>query len=621
MADSNFNTSISDLVARCSSLIPSASAKSLFDISLCLKSIKQTENSSLESLIVSRINSLLSTATVLDKQYMSRAIVNMLENTVISGVDLPSQNGHLYKLLQTNGINTSWVSPDLSEISETNVVPLADKILGYDGTDLVSSEDIPTLTIATISSSATLPATDTTGKLVYAVAEGTYHYFDGTAWNEVTLATAALLFVISQFSDSTDTVSNLPMTTADYPNTNTTVLQGGSFNGDLAISYNGTRVYAGAPNSNSVPGNSVYSNHGGLWVINKQSDGNWVAAANGNHTNVWSTSPKPQWGDYGIACTPDGQSAVAVSPSYINTGYTQQFYQLNVPLGDITKNSDQGSVGFTYMDYPISLAGGSYSQWYLQSPCVGDPLGTISYFSTAQPGFDRRNNTIFPAVDNVGLWSKGTLEAGKSPSSNWDLRNSVLVNPSSTNQQLGLRGSACTHNGVTSLVINNSDAMIFNNNSLADTTSSYLNGGSGGIPWSNIPSNSDSKRSIRCDANGKFYIFCGSTNKILVLDNVTSHNWSNVTVSEINLPTSVLTQASWSPSLVGFDVSYDGNYLMVANSANSTKVLVMSNNNGVWEENTTIDLGSQVLRAVMSGDASTIAATNSSNELFIWETT
>lgn len=189
MADSNFNTSISDLVARCSSLIPSASAKSLFDISLCLKSIKQTENSTLENLFVSRINSLLSTATVLDKQYISRAIANMLENTVISGVDLPSQNGHLYKLLQTNGINTSWVSPDLSEISETNVVPLTDKILGWDGTNLVSSEDIPNLTIATISSSATLPATDTTGKLVYAVAEGTYHYFDGTAWNVISIAT------------------------------------------------------------------------------------------------------------------------------------------------------------------------------------------------------------------------------------------------------------------------------------------------------------------------------------------------------------------------------------------------------------------------------------------------
>ena len=614
MADSNFNTSISDLVARCSSLIPSASAKSLFDISLCLKSIKQTENSTLESLFVSRINSLLSTATVLDKQYMSRAIANMLETTVISGVDLPSQNGHLYKLLQTNGINTSWVSPDLSEISETNVVPLADKILGYDGTNLVSSEDIPTLTIATISSSATLPATDTTGKLVYAVAEGTYHYFDGTAWNEISLATAALLFIISQFEDDAGTVSNLPMTTADYSFVNTSVLQGGSFSGDLAISYDGTRVFAGDPGANSVPNNSGYTSHGGLWVVNKQTDGNWVASANGSHTNVWSTSPKPMWGSYGIACSPDGNSAVAVSPAYINTGYTQQFLQLNVPAGDITKNSEIGDQGYTYMDYPISLAGGTYHAWYLQSPCVGDPTSNISYFSTAQPGFDKRNNTIYPPVDNIGLWSKGQLQSGKNPSSNWDLRNSVWVNNSTPNQYLGERGSACTHDGVTSVLLNRSNAMIFNNNSLVSTNSSSLNGNA----LSNIPTNFYSRWTIRSDANGKFYIFFGALGKILVLDNVTSQNWNNVTYSEITLPLTVLTTGNWG-TLCGFDVSYDGNYIMVANSSNCNKILVMSNNNGVWEENTTIDLGGQVNRAVMSGDASTICATKS-GELFIWET-
>lgn len=189
MADSNLTGSINDLVARCTSLIPTSTAKELFDISLCLKSINRTENNTVENLISTRVGNLLSTATPLEKHYLSRAVYNMLETNVVVGVDLPTKTGHTNKLLETNGISTSWSKVDSTDVTGLDFTAAADgKALGFDGTN-ISAVDSPFSSIETIASSANL-VSGTSGQFIYAIAEDTYHYWNGSAWQEITKAAA-----------------------------------------------------------------------------------------------------------------------------------------------------------------------------------------------------------------------------------------------------------------------------------------------------------------------------------------------------------------------------------------------------------------------------------------------
>ena len=189
MADSNLTGSINDLIARCTALIPTSTAKELFDISLCLKSINRTENNTVENLISTRVGNLLSTATPLEKHYLSRAVYNMLETNVVVGVDLPTKTGHTNKLLETNGISTSWSKVDSTDVTGLDFTAAADgKALGFDGTN-ISAVDSPFSSIETISSSANL-VSGTTGQFIYAIAEDTYHYWNGSAWIEITKAAA-----------------------------------------------------------------------------------------------------------------------------------------------------------------------------------------------------------------------------------------------------------------------------------------------------------------------------------------------------------------------------------------------------------------------------------------------
>ena len=166
MADSNLTGSINDLVARCTSLIPTSTAKELFDISLCLKSINRTENNTVENLISTRVGNLLSTATPLEKHYLSRAVYNLLETNVVVGVDLPTKTGHTNKLLETNGISTSWSKVDSTDVTGLDFTSAADgKALGFDGTN-ISAVDSPFSSIETIASSSVISSfTSSSGTL------------------------------------------------------------------------------------------------------------------------------------------------------------------------------------------------------------------------------------------------------------------------------------------------------------------------------------------------------------------------------------------------------------------------------------------------------------------------
>jgi len=188
MPDSNFNTGIDQLLARAITLIPTAGTKELYEISVCLKAIGKTEDTTAETAFVNRFNTLLQASlSTTQKNYIARAIGNMLEADFVDGVDLPSQTSNINKLLQTNGLSLSWVKANLNDINNVNVTsPTAGDTLSIDvNSDLVNVVS-PTKSFETYADVAGLPVSDTTGKIAYAIAEDSFHYWDGSSWNEIT---------------------------------------------------------------------------------------------------------------------------------------------------------------------------------------------------------------------------------------------------------------------------------------------------------------------------------------------------------------------------------------------------------------------------------------------------
>ena len=188
MPDSNFNTGIDQLLARAITLIPTAGTKELYEISVCLKAIGKTEDTTAETAFVNRFNTLLQASlSTTQKNYIARAIGNMLEADFVDGVDLPSQTSNINKLLQTNGLSLSWVKANLNDINNVNITsPTAGDTLSIDvNSDLVNVVS-PTKSFETYANVAGLPVSDTTGKIAYAIAEDSFHYWDGSSWNEIT---------------------------------------------------------------------------------------------------------------------------------------------------------------------------------------------------------------------------------------------------------------------------------------------------------------------------------------------------------------------------------------------------------------------------------------------------
>ena len=123
MPDSNFTNAISDLVSRSTTLIATASAKELYNITNCIKMVKQTDDSGVETALNTRINPLLGASpTLTDKEFMSGAIANMLENSIVTGVKLPTQSANNGKYLQTNSMSTSWTEITHTKVDNLNLV-------------------------------------------------------------------------------------------------------------------------------------------------------------------------------------------------------------------------------------------------------------------------------------------------------------------------------------------------------------------------------------------------------------------------------------------------------------------------------------------------------------------
>jgi len=193
MPDSNFNTGIDQLLARAITLIPTAGTKELYEISVCLKAIGKTEDTTAETAFVNRFNTLLQASlSTTQKNYIARAIGNMLEADFVDGVDLPSQTSNINKLLQTNGLSLSWVKANLNDINNVNVTsPTTGDTLSIDANSDLVNVVSPTKSFETYADVAGLPVSDTTGKIAYAIAEDSFHYWDGSSWNEISLSSGA----------------------------------------------------------------------------------------------------------------------------------------------------------------------------------------------------------------------------------------------------------------------------------------------------------------------------------------------------------------------------------------------------------------------------------------------
>lgn len=233
MPDSNFNTGIQQLLTRAITLIPTANPKELYEISVCLRAIGKTEDTTAETAFANRINTLLQASLgTTNKQYIARTIGNMLEKDFVDGVDLPSQTNNNNKLLSTNGLSLSWVKTALDDITNVNIPsPSSGDTLSWDinAGDLVTAT-APTRSFETYANVAGLPGSDTTGKIAYAIAEDSFHYWDGSAWNEITTSIpfnwidANTIWYASYDTNRNEQIANYGNGGTNHTNANTAVV-------------------------------------------------------------------------------------------------------------------------------------------------------------------------------------------------------------------------------------------------------------------------------------------------------------------------------------------------------------------------------------------------------------
>jgi|TARA_B110000908_G_scaffold158939_1_gene200625 hypothetical protein len=188
--DSNFTNAISDLVSRSTTLIATASAKELYNITNCIKMVKQTDDSGVETALNTRINTLLGASpTLTDKEFMSGAIANMLENSIVTGVKLPTQSANNGKYLQTNSMSTSWTEITHTKVDNLNLgSPSSGDTIHYtSGTTSLDNTPLPNLSIRTFADTAALPsgAAATNGEIVLQTDISKFKIYDGSAWRVI----------------------------------------------------------------------------------------------------------------------------------------------------------------------------------------------------------------------------------------------------------------------------------------------------------------------------------------------------------------------------------------------------------------------------------------------------
>ena len=191
MADSLFDTPIQTIINQLTTDIPTASVDNLVILARMIKSVKQTENINLESLLNSRVNTLLTNASSVDDvAALSNAVGKMIDvitPDTSTGKELPEQDGYNGRFLTTDGTNMSWDTLEFADFRNINHASLSDgDFLVYDSgsSKYIGEATIPSNVTATeVTTQANLPS-GTFGDFATTTDTSTVYFYNGTDWVE-----------------------------------------------------------------------------------------------------------------------------------------------------------------------------------------------------------------------------------------------------------------------------------------------------------------------------------------------------------------------------------------------------------------------------------------------------
>lgn len=191
MADSLFDTPIQTIINQLTTDIPTASVDNLVILARMIKSVKQTENINLESLLNSRVNTLLTNASSVDDvAALSNAVGKMIDvitPDTSTGKELPEQDGYNGRFLTTDGTNMSWDTLEFADFRDINHASLSDgDFLVYDSgsSKYIGEATIPSNVTATeVTIQANLPS-GTFGDFATTTDTSTVYFYNGTDWVE-----------------------------------------------------------------------------------------------------------------------------------------------------------------------------------------------------------------------------------------------------------------------------------------------------------------------------------------------------------------------------------------------------------------------------------------------------
>ena len=191
MADSLFDTPIQTIINQLTTDIPTASVDNLVILARMIKSVKQTENINLESLLNSRVNTLLTNASSVDDvAALSNAVGKMIDvitPDTSTGKELPEQDGYNGRFLTTDGTNMSWDTLEFADFRDINHASLSDNdFLVYDsgGSKYIGEATIPSNVTATEVTTQTNLPSGTFGDVATTTDTSTVYFYNGTDWVE-----------------------------------------------------------------------------------------------------------------------------------------------------------------------------------------------------------------------------------------------------------------------------------------------------------------------------------------------------------------------------------------------------------------------------------------------------
>jgi len=194
MADAQLSTSITSISERASEVAQTASADELQKISRVAPSLEQSENAALEVAINTRAAAIAGTATASDLKKIGKAIGNMLEpqTASVSGEFIGAQSGHSGKFFSTNGTAKNWGGVTMGGLQQVQLSTIEnDQTLVYNSVSGKFENSSRAFDIPQYSLTQNLPASGTTGEVVFDVQSSQLKYWDGSEWKTAAVVAAS----------------------------------------------------------------------------------------------------------------------------------------------------------------------------------------------------------------------------------------------------------------------------------------------------------------------------------------------------------------------------------------------------------------------------------------------